>query len=102
MALVRVSAGWLADAGSAMLGLVLIRSFVSGKEDRRLAANSMGWEWSSEMRVVSPILRVVMSPSSDVVLMCALRRVMAFGADRIAWVASRMPKAWASEEARSG
>lgn len=44
-----------------------------------------------------------MWPSWDVVvLMCALRRVMAFGADRIAWVASRMPKAWASEEARSG
>lgn len=62
----------------------------------------MGWEWLSEMRVVSPILRVVMSPSSDVVvLMCALRRVMVFGADRIAWVARRMPKAWASAGERS-
>lgn len=62
----------------------------------------MGWEWSSEMRVVSPIRRVAILPSSDVVvLICALRRVMAFGADRIAWVAMRMPKAWASAGERS-
>ena len=43
-----------------------------------------------------------MSPFDDFAdLIVALRRVMMFGIARMAWVARRMPKAWASEGARS-
>ena len=82
--------------------LVPMRSLVSGNADRRLAAKGIGWGWLVEMRAVSPIRRAVMFPSDDFAdRIGALRRVMAFGADRMAWVASRMPNAWASEGVRS-